>query len=398
MDRVSPYNLLLSRRQALYLGLGTATCFGGAVIQREMPWAVKQRGTVYNNREFPVDGQATLKDRAAAKGILYGAEINYQNLSSDLDLAARFVQDCAILVEGGGLKWFLTPDPLRPTPNTFDFTAADWMLRFTQNCQVKMRGHTLIWHESLPPWFEETVNGGNAEQMMLNHIQTVAGRYQDKMHSWDVVNEAIWVPDGRSDGLRKTPWLEFLGPDYVELAFRMAAAADPSAKLVYNDFGLEFGLKESDAKRESVLQLLSQLIAKGTPVHALGLQGHLDAVRPIDSNKLRDFLADVAALGLEIFITELDVTDQLLPSDVETRDRIVASIYEDFLSIVLDELRVTTVTTWGLSDRYTWLSEFFPRIDGLAVRPLPLDADLNRKLAWNAIARAFDNAPVRTTI
>ena len=391
-------NRLLSRRRALHLCLGTATCLAGAVIQRKMPLAIQRRSSVYNNREFVVNDQALLRDRAAAKGILYGAEINYQQLSADADLAAQFVQECALLVEGGGLKWFLTPSPLRPAPNAFDFTAADWMLRFSQTNQVKMRGHTLVWHQSLPPWFKETVSNRNAEQVMYDHIQTVAGRYRGQMHSWDVVNEAIWVQDGRPDGLRKSPWLEFLGPNYVELAFRITAEMDPNAKLVYNDFGLEFGSKESDTKRESVLQLLSTLISKGTPVHALGLQGHLDTTRSIDSGKLRNFLADVAALGLEIFITELDVTDQFLPADAEMRDRGVASVYEDFLSIVLDEPRVTVVTTWGLSDRYTWLSEFFPRSDGLPVRPLPLDADLNRKLAWNAIARAFDNAPSRTII
>ncbi|EDX84889.1 Glycosyl hydrolase family 10 [Synechococcus sp. PCC 7335] len=359
---------------------------------------VQRRSSVYNNREFVVDGQRALKDRAAAKGILYGAEINHQQLSADSDLAAQFIQECALLVEGGGLKWFLTPSPLRPAPNTFDFTAADWMLRFSQTNQVKMRGHTLVWHQSLPPWFEETVNNRNAEQVMHSHIRTVAGRYRGQMHSWDVVNEAIRVQDGRSDGLRKSPWLEFMGPDYVELAFRITAEMDPNAKLVYNDFGLEFGSRKSDAKRESVLQLLSKLMSKGTPVHALGVQGHLDTTRPINSSKLRNFLADVAALGLEIFITELDVTDRSLPADAATRDRVIAGVYEDFLSIVLDEPRVTTVTTWGLSDRYTWLSEFFPRSDGLPVRPLPLDSDLNRKLAWNAIARAFDNAPSRTII
>ncbi len=94
-------------------------------------------------------------------------------------------------------------------------------------------------------------------------------------------------------------------------------------------------------------------------------------------------------------ITELDVVDQKLPLDAGVRDRIVASIYEDYLSAVLDEPAVIAVLTWGLSDRYTYVSEFHPRPDGAPVRPLPLDSSLKRKLAWNAIARAFDNAPKR---
>ena len=94
-------------------------------------------------------------------------------------------------------------------------------------------------------------------------------------------------------------------------------------------------------------------------------------------------------------VTELDVKDASLSADIAMRDRIVAAAYEDYLNVVLDEPAVIAVLTWGLSDRYTWLSEFAPRQDGLPVRPLPLDKNMNRKLAWNAIARAFDQAPIR---
>lgn len=78
------------------------------------------------------------------------------------------------------------------------------------------------------------------------------------------------------------------------------------------------------------------------------------------------------------------------------RYRIIASAYEDYLNVALDEPAVIAVLTWGLSDRSTWHSQFYPRSDGLPVRPLPLDENMNRKPAWNAIARAFDQAPVRT--
>ncbi len=94
-------------------------------------------------------------------------------------------------------------------------------------------------------------------------------------------------------------------------------------------------------------------------------------------------------------ITELDVIDQKLPLDINVRDRIVATVYEDYLSVALDEPAMIALVTWGLSDRYTWLSWFRPRYDGSQVRPLPLDANLRPKLAWNAIARALDKAPMR---
>jgi endo-1,4-beta-xylanase len=215
------------------------------------------------------------------------------------------------------------------------------------------------------------------------------------MHSWDVVNEAIFLKDGRFDGLRNTPWLKFLGPDYIDIAFHAAAKADPQALLVYNDYGLESESSQAEAKRTAVLKLLERLKSKGTPVHAFGTQAHFG--RPgFKQTTLSTFLHNVADLGLKIMITEMDVADESMPTDVNVRDRIVAGVYEDYLSAVLDEPGVIAVLTWGLSDRYTWHSTYKPRKDGTPVRPLPLDTELRRKLAWNAIARAFDRAPMRT--
>jgi endo-1,4-beta-xylanase len=90
---------------------------------------------------------------------------------------------------------------LRPSPDSFDFTAADQMAKFAQAHGLLLRGHTLVWHESLPSWFENTVNRQNAEQILVKHIKTVVGRYTGKMHSWDVVNEAISHDPTKEDGL-----------------------------------------------------------------------------------------------------------------------------------------------------------------------------------------------------
>lgn len=105
-------------------------------------------------------------------------------------------------------------------------------------------------------------------------------------------------------------------------------------------------------------------------------------------------MKDVASLGLKIMITELDVSEKH-DLDVATRDQEIASVYEDFLSVMLEEPAVTTVITWGLSDRYTWLSKRPQMAHIEELRPLPLDAQMERKLAWNAIAQAFDKAPMR---
>jgi endo-1,4-beta-xylanase len=386
MPNLYSFNHHFGRRRLLSLGMG-ALGLASTVACRH-PWQPANA----SQRNFPVTGSQPLRQRAAAKGLLYGAAVLKSSLLNDPDFSAAFARECAILVPEGALKW----DSLRPAPDQFNFTDSDWLLDFALRHNLQMRGHTLVWHHALPKWFATTVNRSNAEQIMLNHIQTVVRRYAGKFHSWDVVNEAIAHQHGQQHGLRKTPWLELLGPGYIELAFRAAAAADPKALLVYNDFGLDYDTPWETARRQSVLSLLERLLAKGTPIHALGIQAHLMREDPkFNPVQTRQFLKDVASLGLKIMITELDITDLKLVANPNERDRQVAAIYEDYLSVVLDEPAVIAVLTWGLSDRYTWIAKDKPRSDGLPVRPLPLDAQLNRKLAWNAIARSFDHTPKR---
>lgn len=385
--------MTLTRRHTLKLGLGTVASIG--VSAGCSPHGKQHLQALDNpNQDFTVTGKGSLKQRAAAKGLLYGAAGNYPTLSEDAQFAALFAQECGILVPENEMKWSF----LRPTPDTFDFTQADWLAKFARSHNMLLRGHTLVWHQQLPDWFNEVVNQQNAEQIFVKHIETVVKHYAGQMHSWDVVNEGIAgaYNTGRSDRLYDTPWLRFLGKDYIDLAFRVAAAADSKAMLVYNDFALDYDIPRHNDSKAAVLKLLEYLKAKGTPIHALGIQAHLNGSETqFNPNQLRQFLRDVASMGLKILITELDVEDKNLPAAISIRDRRVASVYKDYLSVVLDEPAVIAVLTWGLSDRYTWLSQFNPRPDKLPVRPLPFDANFNRKLAWNAIAQAFDHAPKR---
>ncbi len=382
-----PSPMLISRRNALQLGLAAFTGIATTSLTK----------TIHSNdnpkRKFRVVGQSSLRKRAAARGFLSGAAGNYPTLSTDAAFRNLFAQECSILVPENKLKW----DTLRPAVNEFDFSKGDWLAEFARTHSLYFRGHTLVWDQALPGWFKEKVNKHNAQNILIEHITTTVKHYKGKVHSWDVVNEAIAIPySNRSDGLHPSPWLELLGDGYIDLAFHTAAAADPKAMLVYNDRWLDYDIPRDNAQRAAVLKLLEGFKKKGTPVQALGIQAHLDASETAFSpRKLRTFLRDVASLGYKILITELDVVDKKLPANIATRDRIVASAYEDYLSVVLQEKAVIAVLTWGLSDRATWHSNYNPRSDRAPVRPLPLDFNLKRKLAWNAMARAFDKAPKR---
>jgi endo-1,4-beta-xylanase len=388
-------NRRLTGRRAFLLSLAAAAS-ACAITNRPRQLNDKTQASSDEKRDFALIGEAPLRDRALAKKLIYGAATGYQILSSNSAFADSFAKECAILVPENALKF----GSLRPSPDRFDFTEGDALLSFARAHKMLFRGHTLVWGQDFgdfgPEWLRNTVNSKNAEPVMINHIKTVVGHYAGKIHSWDVVNEAIDPSHGRADGLAKTRWLKFLGPDYIDLAFRTAAEADPQALLVYNGDFLDYDTPDPEARRVATLNLLSGLKSKGTPVQALGIQAHLDASETnFNSSKLKAFLRDVASLGLKILITELDVSDRKLPLDINFRDRMVAAAYEDYLSVVLEEPAVIAVLTWGLSDRYTWLSKYAAREDNAPVRPMPYDAQLKRKLAWNAIARAFDSAPSR---
>lgn len=381
----------MNRRDFL---LGLSTSAGAAIVwHRDKAESRFRLGAGSRFSAAVVDDTLSLGERAAARNILYGAAVQKKSLESDPLFRRHFEQECSILVPERALKWRW----LRPSPEVFDFSDGDWLADFAAQHGMAFRGHPLVWHRGLPDWFQTNVHPLNAEQMLTDHIEKVVSHYAGKVHSWDVVNEAVFPQDGRSDGFRESPWLKMLGPQYIDLAFRTAAAADPAAKLVYNDFGMEYDNTVQNRKRDAVLTLLERLVSAGVPIHALGIQAHLLRVDArFSAEKLRRFLQAVAGLGLEIMITELDVTDTKFPKESAARDQQVADVYWEYLSVVLQEPAVTTVLTWGLSDRYTWLRRKAPRADRGMTRPLPLDKNMNRKPSWYAIADNFDNAAHRT--
>jgi endo-1,4-beta-xylanase len=214
------------------------------------------------------------------------------------------------------------------------------------------------------------------------------------------VNEALNPREGRPGGLRKSPLVSQLGEDFFDIAFHTAREADPKAVLVYNDYAMELDTPEHDGRRRALLTLLDSFKRRNLPIDAIGLQSHMR----LDQFKFqpaiyRQFLKEIAARGVRILITELDVFDVGAPSDIRERDQAVADCYQRVLEVALDETAVAAVVTWGLSDRYTWLtpnySPKFTRPDGLPGRPLPFDEQFAAKPAYAAIAKALEGAPAR---
>jgi endo-1,4-beta-xylanase len=317
----------------------------------------------------------------AASLIPYGAAVRSDALASDLSYRNAVIANCQMVVPESELKWL----ELRPTPNEYRFEKADAIIDFARQNAIEVRGHTLAWYGALPPWTESIATRAEAECELVDHIATVVSRYRGAIPSWDVINEPLIDWPENASSLRPSIWARRIGPDYLRLALETTAATDPDARLVLNEYDVEYVGPRFAARRKALVQLLRSLRDRDVPLHAVGLQAHLFANRLIDRDGLQALLAEIKALKLDVWVTELDVIDDELPAKIGERDHLVAGAASQFLEAVCEVVRPKAILTWGLSDRYTWVPTYFKRRDGMSNRPLPLDAELKRKPLFDVI-------------
>lgn len=328
---------------------------------------------------------------AARAGILFGASV-----ARDIDEDAAYRQLYREETRQITTDWALKFDALRPDGERIRFEHADRLRGFAEDNGLAFRGHTLIWNENAPDWVRKK-STAELGRLFDSHIEDVAGRYAGQVAIWDVVNEPFWPDHGKPGGYRDGPWLQALGKGYVAAAFRRVASIDGKARLALNEAHTEHGDRLAAMIRPLLLRQIDELLDAGVPLHAVGLQGHLDSRLPADDKRFADFLREIARRKIEIHITELDVNDRRYPDAVAERDRQVAARYASFLKEVLAVPEVRVVTCWQLSDRYSWYADPDVRrklLDGRAARPLPFDDRMRRKPVWQAMARAFSERRV----
>jgi endo-1,4-beta-xylanase len=238
------------------------------------------------------------------KGMVIGVAIN-QRQSDGADAAAVGIittQFNQVTPEN-----LLKFQSVHPAADRYTFDAQDRYVQFGVDRKMQVVGHTLVWHNQTGTWVFQGPEGKPADRetllaRMRDHIQTVVGRYKGRIHGWDVVNEAI-DEDG---SLRKTPWRDGIGDDYIAKAFEFAREADPNAELYYNDYNLE-----KPEKRAGVIKLVNDLKARGRRIDGIGNQAHWRLETPtIDA--IEQALVDLNSTGLKVMYTELDIN--LLPS------------------------------------------------------------------------------------
>ncbi|MFD1048245.1 endo-1,4-beta-xylanase, partial [Kibdelosporangium lantanae] len=236
----------------------------------------------------------------------------------------------------------------------------------------RVRGHTFVWHNQAPNWVQN-LGATDLHQAMLDHINTEATHYKGKVYSWDVVNEAF-----NDDGTRRQSfWQQKLGDGYIADAFRAARAADPGAKLYYNDYNTD-GL---GAKSDAVYNMVKSFKQQGVPIDGVGIQAHL-IIGQVPSS-MQQNIQRFVDLGVEVAITELDIRMNTPSSSDKLATQ--ASDYTKVANACVAVTGCVGITTWGLSDKYSWIPSTFPG-QGAA---LPFDENLQPKPAYNSLAQAF---------
>ncbi|MNX26345.1 Exoglucanase/xylanase precursor [compost metagenome] len=292
--------------------------------------------------------------RAARKGgRYYGAAARADHLRQDRALRAAVLRDCDVLTPEIHLKW----NSLEWRKGQFNFAPVDDLLAFSDDNGLRVRGHTLLWEQSTPDWAKRELLEQRDWRLMAEHFSRVLGRYGARINEWDVINEPIDTEAG-AGSLRRNTFFRAFGPTYIERAMEEARAHAPRAHLVINDYGFEYGNPVDKARRQAFVALLRRLRAADVPLDGAGVQAHLDLSKgPIDKVGLQDMTKALIDLGLDITVTELDVKEAGGSHSTTARDQKVADETRRYLDIMLAFPEVRGVVTWGLTDKFSWLTE-----------------------------------------
>ncbi|MCI4645236.1 MAG: endo-1,4-beta-xylanase [Hyphomonadaceae bacterium] len=341
-----------------------------------------------------VASDAPLKDLAAAKGIRFGSAMAARQLQ-DERYKEIILRECATIVAENEHKWY----SINPAPDVWNWKPGDDLVAFAKANDLKMRGHTLLWHKTRwsPQWVNEKefASAAETEAFVANYVSQVARRHDPFLYAWDVVNEAVHDQTG---DFRTSSLTKHMGENLIDFCFALAREHAPNAKLVYNDY---MSWEDSSAPhREGVLRFLERLLKRGVPVEGLGIQSHSNYEMPDEytREKQRNWIAfvdEVVGMGLEIYITEYDVNDTRMGPDIAYRDRVMASYTRDYFDLMLSYPQLKEILIWGMVDDQNWLQTFLPREDDVLKRPTLYDENYQAKSMRTALAEALIAAPQR---
>jgi endo-1,4-beta-xylanase len=311
-----------------------------------------------------------LRALAVRHDLVVGTAVDANVLGDQSGYRTELAREFSSVTPENAMKWEVT----EPKQGKFDFGEADSVVDFARAHDMRVRAHTLVWHEQNPGWL---LNGDFTRAQMVAilraHIHALVGHYRGRVASWDVVNEPL-TDDGK---LRQSFWLQRIGPEYIAMAFRFAREADPRVRLFVNEIGAE----GTGSKSDRLYELIKSLRRHGVPVDGVGFESHLslDGVPPSMRANMKRF----ADLGLLTAVTEADVRVRVPPSDAALR--VQAGIYADLVHDCLAVSACRSFTFWGFTDRWSWIPGNQP---GYGAATL-LDDQLDPKPAYRAVHDAL---------
>lgn len=328
----------------------------------------------------------TLRLVAKAKGKFIGSAANsaifYKDPAIAKDYKNILAKEFNMIVAENEMKMGV----LLPSEGNYNWSKADALVAFAEKNNMRLRGHTLVWHNQLPKFISNPITPWTRETLlaeMKNHINAVVGRYKGKVKEWDVVNEALNDPPAK--GIRMTSiWAKVIGEDFIDSAFVYAHQADPKADLYYNDYNIEYNF---NTKTQSLLSLVKRLKQQHIPIHGVGLQSHSNYnLKDSEIANLSKFVDSLAVLGMKVALTEVDLG---IPKGAvnDSTLNVQANSYAKLTQLFMNKSAIKSMVFWGFTDAYTWLEER-PKPKE---QPLLFDKNLIKKQAYYSVYNTIKN-------
>lgn len=287
---------------------------------------------------------STMRSVVDSRGFLFGVAVRPGDLLDPKD--SKLLKDnFNILVAENIMKL----QYLRPTATFWNWSDVDSLVRFAEENRMKLRGHTFVWHNQNPPFINNLSDKEAALKVLTETITEVLTRYKGKFYEYDVCNEVI----DDNGILRNSIWMRTIGPEYIDIAFKTARQADPSVKLILNDYNNEYA---GTVKGDAFYNLVKGMVDRGVPIDGVGFQLHMLAELPVNKEALQANIKRFRDLGLTVSFTEVDVRIKL-PVTPE-KEAAQQAVYEDLLRIAREE-NISCFVLWGYTDAYSWIPGTF---------------------------------------
>lgn len=276
---------------------------------------------------------------------------------------------------------------------TFSKNYINHILDWARDNGIEVKGHPLMWHESLPKWVAALEDTEEVNTLIYNRIRNLLETYSS-INYWDVYNEPVAVFKDHVTPSGITRWVADNGGIYPAMESLYAFVNSIDSTKVYTN-------NHYNPKSSEFFDINAHFIDKGVQYSAIGMQAHIqtnDAV--MDEKTLWDMMQRYTELGKDIQFTELTITSSerfnnwkdhkvflakrdaarkrgenlILPSLPEYEDYQAAYI-KDFYTLAFSHPSVTSLTFWNLTDKNAWRGH----AGGL------LDKDLNPKKAYNTL-------------